>query len=328
MDSACQPGRAPVEDKTVMARLAPLPALCPRPLFAKPIAFLTCAAAIVSTAFVAAAGDDGDAPRLAATSNETKTDGTANRVPSPRHEADAPKLAAPASVEPIAAARALIAECKVRYEQLKNYTCTFYKRERIGGKLTPQYVMAQKVRTKPLSVYLKFIAPNPGREAIYVAGRHNEKVLVHDVGFTRLLTGTVKLDPRGSMAMQDCRHPITEAGMGHMIDTIDSAWERELRAGESEVVLTEGVRVGGRPCTRITSVHPKRSASYLFHMVKVYIDDEHRLPIRFEAYDWPRTPGAEPELVEEYTYAKLRVNVGLTERDFDASNREYSFGRF
>jgi hypothetical protein len=33
-------------------------------------------------------------------------------------------------------------------------------------------------------------------------------------------------------------------------------------------------------------------------------------------------------LVEEYTYADLRLNVGLEDRDFDASNAEYAFGRF
>jgi hypothetical protein len=52
------------------------------------------------------------------------------------------------------------------------------------------------------------------------------------------------------------------------------------------------------------------------------------LPIRFEAYDWPKHKGAEPELAEEYTYSNLKLNVGLSDRDFDVANGAYSFGRF
>ena len=60
---------------------------------------------------------------------------------------------------------------------------------------------------------------------------------------------------------------------------------------------------------------------------QVYIDKENNLPIRFEAYDWPKG-GKAPDLMEEYTYSDLRVNVGLTPRDFDPANKSYSFGRF
>jgi len=52
------------------------------------------------------------------------------------------------------------------------------------------------------------------------------------------------------------------------------------------------------------------------------------LPIRFEGYDWPREPGAPADLAEEYSYINLKLNVGLGDIDFDACNRQYSFGRF
>jgi hypothetical protein len=241
----------------------------------------------------------------------------------------APKpLAESAAPDPIAEARALIADCKDRYRRVQDYTCTFFKRERINGKLGSTHVMAMKAQTKPFSVYFKFVKPNAGREAIYVAGRNSGRAVVHDVGLGKLLAGTLKLDPRSEMAMEDCRHPITEAGLGHLIDTIDSAWARELKTGESQIVLHRGARVGNRVCTMVESTHPQRSAQYMFHKVKLYIDDELHLPIRFEAYDWPRHPGLAADLVEEYTYTNLRLNVGLGVRDFDPANEQYSFGRF
>ena len=52
------------------------------------------------------------------------------------------------------------------------------------------------------------------------------------------------------------------------------------------------------------------------------------MPLRNDAYTWPPQPGAKPgldELIEEYTYLKLELNVGLTDTDFDPANPEYKF---
>ncbi len=78
----------------------------------------------------------------------------------------------------------------------------------------------------------------------------------------------------------------------------------------------------------IETTHPREDPDFLFYQVRVYIDQELGLPIRFEAYDWPDGPDAEPVLVEEYSYTDLKVNVGLSDHDFDVSNAGYAFGRF
>ena len=188
--------------------------------------------------------------------------------------------------------------------------------------------MEMKSRTEPASIYFKFQAPNRGREAIYVEGRHDGRVLAHDVGIGKWIAGTMKLDPQGSMAMGASRHPITEAGIGPLIETVAQRWADELTPGESLVTIHAGMHVDGRPCTMIESVHPHRQPGFLFHRVNLYIDCELGLPTRFEAYDWPRHPGASPELVEEYAYRDLRLDVGLSDEDFDPANKHYSFGRF
>src|SRR5262249_1087452 len=150
---------------------------------------------------------------------------------------EAATVAAPtAEVDPIAFARRAIAACGLKYQEVRDYTCTFLKRERVDGRLTPLHVMTMKVRTRPFSIYLKFLPPTPGREGIYIEGRNGGRVLAHDVGLGRLLGGTMRLDPKGAMAMEDCRHPVTEAGIGHMIETVAERWGVELTPGESVVV--------------------------------------------------------------------------------------------
>ena len=80
--------------------------------------------------------------------------------------------------------------------------------------------MEMKSRIEPASIYFKFQAPNRGREAIYVKGLHDDRVLAHDVGLGKWIAGTMRLDPKGSMAMGASRHPITDAGIGPLIETV------------------------------------------------------------------------------------------------------------
>lgn len=256
--------------------------------------------------------------------NAAASDSVSRALPEPAI-APRPKVEAE---DPIARAKRTIAESRQRYAQVRDYSCTFFKRERIGGRMTPQYVMQMKARTQPQSIYFKFVRPHAGREAIFVAGRNSNRVVVHDVGIGKLLAGTLELDPRGDRAMEDNRHPVTEAGLGHLIETVYERWNAEMKAGETKVVIVPNTRVGDRLCTMIESMHPQRAPQYMFHKVKLYVDHENGLPIRFEAYDWPRRAGAPAELLEEYTYHNLRINPGLSQHEFDPSNAQYSFGRF
>jgi hypothetical protein len=277
------------------------------------------------------ASPEGEAPRLA-----SLADRSTNSLPRVPEASSAPALNAetpmatrePAESDPILTAKRLIAEAKARFSQVRDYTCTFYKRERIDGKLSSMHTMAMKVRSQPFSVYFKFVQPNAGREAIYVAGRNSGRVVAHDVGIGKFLAGTMRLDPRGSMAMEENRHPITEAGIAHLIDKLSERWASGMKHGECEVSIHSTARVNNRPCTMIVSTHPVKQPHLMFHTVKVYIDQEWGIPIRFEGYDWPTRPGNSPELVEEYTYLNLKMNVGLAEPDFDPSNKAYAFGRF
>jgi hypothetical protein len=221
-----------------------------------------------------------------------------------------------------------IEECRVKYQKVRDYSCVFHKHERIDGKLVNPHIMSMKARTEPSSIYFKFVQPNRGREAIYDPSKHDGKILAHDVGLGKFLAGTMVLDPKGSMAMEENRHPISEAGIGALIKIVSDRWNAELDPSESTLAFHPHAKVGDRPCTMIESTHNSRRPEFFFYQVKVFIDHEHGLPIRFEAYDWPKAPGEPAELVEEYTYADLKVDVGLTDRDFDTANPAYSFGRF
>ncbi|MFO0908487.1 MAG: DUF1571 domain-containing protein [Isosphaeraceae bacterium] len=267
---------------------------------------------------------EAEPPRIAAT-RSTTVDRIAVQHASPR---SASPVVDTTLIDTTLAAKKALSTCQERYAKISDYTCILLKRERHDGKLSAQSVMSMKARSRPHSIYMKFSSPNKGREAIYVKGRHNDQVVAHDVGLFKVIAGTVMLDPRGPRAMEGCRHPITEAGIGALIDTIARHWAIELTPGESKVTIHPSMTIGSRPCTMIESIHPTKQPHFLFHKVKLYIDHEYGLPVRFEAYDWPSRPGAPEPLMEEYVYVDLKLNVGLSDRDFDPNNQSYSFGRF
>jgi hypothetical protein len=306
-------------------------------------------ALVATLATATRAGEERESPTGATKPDQAKTEASASGAPRPEApdriaSADkAPRghralkaissevvdaATTPKRVQtPIERAIHAIADSQSRYDLVEDYTCTLYKRERIAGRMTPLHIMSMKVRTKPQSIYLKFQQPAHGREAIYIAGRHGSKVLAHDVGLNKILAGTLALEPTSSRAMEDCRHPITEAGIGPLLHTLAKRWAVELDPEETKLTFHD-MLIGPRRCTMIESAHPHRSPEFLHHMVRVYIDQELGMPIRFEAFDWPGHPGSEPELTEEYSYIHLKLNVGLSDIDFDVTNSTYSFGRF
>ena len=216
---------------------------------------------------------------------------------------------------------------------IKDYSATLVKRERVNGKLLDHEYMFLKVRHEPFSVYTYFLTPDKkkGQEAIYVKGWNNNQIAAHGVGIQKVI-GRVNLEPTSSLAMEGQRYPITEIGLLRLVEQLIERGEQDKKYGECEVKFFKDtkIRTGReakdvRNCTLIEATHPVPRKNFLFHVAKIYVDTEYGVPIRYEAYDWPSAAGKEPPLLEEYTYVNLKFNQGFTDRDFDPANPEYKY---
>ncbi|MEX2186897.1 MAG: DUF1571 domain-containing protein [Pirellulales bacterium] len=212
-------------------------------------------------------------------------------------------------------------------KSIADYECLMVKRERIDGKLGEHQYVHMKVRNKPFSVYMYFLAPDAvkGREAIYVDGQNDGKLIGHDSGFKGRLLKRVYLDPTSPLVMNGQRYPITKAGIRNLTKELVEVGEHDSQFGECEVKFFKGAKVQDNVCTCIQVVHPTPRKNFRFHLARIYIDDEMQIPIRYESYDWPQKEGGQPVLLEEYTYMKLKLNVGLKDADFDPDNPNYNF---
>ncbi len=213
----------------------------------------------------------------------------------------------------------MIAEARLTYQGMRDYTCLFIKRERIHGQLLPDNYIDMRVRTQPFSVYLRWLGPAnlAGQEACYVAGRNGNRMRVHSTGLAGVV-GFVTLDVNDPRVAQNSRHPITEAGIGNLIERFARRWEVERQYNQTQVRIADYV-YNQRPCTRVETIHPSPLGGQFYsYRSVVYFDKEHHLPVRVETYDWPRAGGPpDGDLVETYSYVNLRFNVGLADSSFN-----------
>lgn len=205
------------------------------------------------------------------------------------------------------------------YTGVKDYTATFYKQERVNGTLMPVETIMLKFR-KPFSVYLRWTGDQfNGREVLYVRGWNDDKIRAHQGSFPDI---TVNLKPDASLAMKGNRHPITDLGFGEVIDKIvRGARLSEMRPQDNVVYVDHGESIVHNTRARcIESVAPiKKFSPYYSHRAKVCFDVKTKMPVRISIWD------DNDSLVEDYGFENIRLNVGLTDTDFDPANSNYNF---
>ena len=228
--------------------------------------------------------------------------------------AQAPSPDAPANPadNPMDLPLRLIAEARQAYQGVRDYQCMFVKRERIRNVLQPENVIIFKARTRPFSVYMRWVKPaqQVGQEACYVEGRNNGMLRALSPGLLGV-AGFVSIDTRDPRCFENSRHAITEAGIGHLVDVFSQRWDLENRLNRTQVQVAEYI-YNQRRCIRVDTRHPDNSGKqYLFYRSVVYFDKENRLPIRVENYDLTNANDPNGTLAESYSYPQLRLNVGL-----------------
>lgn len=218
---------------------------------------------------------------------------------------------------------------QAKLEGIEAYTATFHKQERINGKLGAMQTLSMKARNKPFSIYLKFVQPQKGKEVVFAKGRHEDKVIAHAGGWSRRLIPRLAVAPTDKLALVDSRHPITDAGLLNLTRKLVRYRKMDLTDPESIVILDRFADDSGRRWYRSIHEHPHRTPERPFARVIVLYDPETKLPVSIANFDWP-APGhqGDLDLAEHYKYDDLKLDVPLTDLDFDPANPEYEFRRY
>lgn len=217
----------------------------------------------------------------------------------------------------------LISEAQTSFARIRDYTGTLVREERIDGHLQPEQYIDIRVRQQPYSVCLKWTSPEhlAGQEAIYVTGQNNNEIRAKGHGLLAIV-GYVSLPTNDARIMRNSRHAITETGIRNLLGILSRSYDLERRLPEGQVkVAFAQYAFQERRCTRMEVVHTSFNAHLYCYRCLVYFDNEHKLPVRVEVYDWPTAGNPKGDLLECYSYVNLKFNVGLTDAAFAEADK-------
>ena len=221
------------------------------------------------------------------------------------------------------AVKRLQQEAVQAYAGMDSYIARLTRREVVGGKPKPQEVILFKFRKQPWSVYFKWLEnEGKGREVVYVKGAYENKIhtLLADGDMPALL---MPPDRRMALAVDSLlvrsasRHSITEAGVGHCIESlgriIEAAERGDKKLGTVADLGVQKRQEYPRPLAMIEHTIPPGLESELPRGGKrLYgFDPDNHLPVLVVTRD---DKGQE---VEYYRYDRLQISVRLDDDDFN-----------
>ena len=201
---------------------------------------------------------------------------------------------------------------------IKDATFIFYKKEWKKGKNLPLEKATAKIRIKPQSVYMRWIGEEKkNQEVIWVKGWNDGKIK------TNQLWG-VSVDPDGSLAMKDSRHPIYQAGFKHTVDLL----ARDVNALLTDPSLGSVKDLGARDVHGTASLcyeatlNKDKNPKFYGYKAEICVGNALKLPTRVVIWD---KDGGSVREIENYEYENIKINVGLGDTDFDPKNPEYKY---
>ena len=242
------------------------------------------------------------------------------RDASPR-ESNGPSLTDLSPADQLKELRRLYKEATEQYAKMDSYIARLRRREQVADKVNPEEVIRFQFRREPWSVSLKWLgSEGKGREVIYVKGKFEDKI------HTLLATGDMPLMPAGKrislpvdslLVKSASRHPITQAGIGALVDNFGTAVDAAARGDAKRGSLTY---LGPQARPEFTKAHelaeqiiPPKSEPTLPRGGRRlwFFDPDSHLPVLIITYD-----DAKKE-VEYYLYDRLHFPVKLDDDDFN-----------
>jgi uncharacterized protein DUF1571 len=221
---------------------------------------------------------------------------------------------------PIAQMRLIQREASQRLSSVNSYIMRLKRREVVNGTKRPEELILFKFRRQPFSVYCKWIGPEShNREVIFVKGQHGSQI------HTKVAAGDVPLMPAGKrialapdslLVRSNARHPITDAGLEHMVDQfghiLDGVEKGDMRFGTLKFLGVLKRPEFDNPVQGVLQVIPPRSESLLARGGQRFwfFDDNSHLPVLMITRD---EKGQE---VEYYCHDRIQFPVSLDDDDF------------
>jgi hypothetical protein len=201
---------------------------------------------------------------------------------------------------------AFLETCVRRYDRdVKGFTATLRKQERIDGELQRSEVIDVACRAEPVSVLMRWKeGARRAAAVLYVKGENRDQLLVRPAGAFSVV-GVVARDPNGIDARKASRYPIPEVAIkAGMLRTL-SSWERARKDDALHVEYLGVKRVeeaGNRPCWVLRRTQYKHPEEDGITRLTTYIDTETWIQVG------TILKNSEGQLIGEYFFRDIKLN--------------------
>lgn len=259
----------------------------------------------------------------------------------------------------------LTEESKASLEKINDYTATFIKKELFGKKMGKVETIEFKFRKPNDVYMHWIGDAHKGQEALYRKGVNKNRVKAHKggllnvinvnsepegklvmegqhhrivdagIGPTSLLVyrgmqkgiernevtfvnhGTVKDNGRELIKIEAIYPEICE-GVTHTVAKGETLWDLARKYNQDMYVILHNNK-GIKSPTDIKAGQKILVPYHYCHRAVTWTDAKTKLLMKLEIYDWNNT------LYEFYEFKDVKINVGLTDLDFDPKNPKYKF---
>jgi hypothetical protein len=215
---------------------------------------------------------------------------------------------------------------------IDTYTATFHKQERLGGDLTDTQMIDVKIRQgENFAVYMKWRNGDRGRQLLYSKEYEDGDMVVKLGGFKGRLLPGIKLNPHGSRASEESRHPVTQAGLLGMAEKMILHREQDLARGHGMTCQRLPNQVfDDRDCYCFVYLYDSPQVREDYRKTILLVDAQKHIPVMARNYTW----AAEADdlsseeldqltLVENYAFTKIDFGTTLTAEHFSRENPRY-----
>ena len=207
---------------------------------------------------------------------------------------------------------AFLKYCLARYNRdVKGYSLTFHKQERIGGKLEKKELLDIKFREEPFSVYMRWLeGARLAARVVYVKGENDDKMLVKPAGLGGFLT--VSRDPEGEDARKSGRYTLKQFGLKKGLQRSLYGFEEDKKAGTLHVKYLGKQKIkeaGDRTCWVLKRLSEKPDIDGIKEQT-LYIDTQNWLMVG------TILKGDKGQFLAEYWFRAIKVNPDFGKDQF------------
>ena len=200
---------------------------------------------------------------------------------------------------------------------VKDYTCTFLKRELIDGELKTD-TMRILFKEDPFSVVMNWCEPKgPLDKLLYSEKNGNMDILARPSGLAGMVVSTIRKDVDDIKLKKYTVRTPAQFGISRSLTDVLRMYEKEVEGFGSAAKYAGTKEVDDRVCLLFQRELP-RELGYLYGRVDIYVDKEYVLPTKMEMFD------GEGGLIGSYTFTDLQFNLGLADELFEPGT--YGFG--